>query len=136
MPTIVIEDTGDGEKQVSAKDFAGTTLPEGPNSAEPSAEPAPPIEDDGAGEEGVPGALPGKQAYEIPDWYKVGWRQMSGIDEAPLTSPEARNRAVLDLFLAEQFYGEWYHNAGIVIFVCHTSFLSGFTQTVYSDRRS
>ncbi len=129
MPTIVIEDTDDGEKAVSAKDFAGT---EGPNSAEP----APPIEDDGAGEEGVPGALPGKQAYEIPDWYKVGWRQMSGIDEAPLTSVGARNRAVLDLFLAEQFYGEWYHNAGIIIFVCHTLFFVGICLTVYSNRRS
>ena len=61
---------------------------------------------------------------------------MSGIDEAPLTSPRARNRGVLDLFFVEQFYGEWYHNAGIIIFVCHTSFLLGFTQTVYSNRRS
>jgi len=47
----------------------------------------------------------------------VGWRQSSGIDDAPLSEGEVKDRHVLSLFLSEQFYGEWYHNAGIIIFV-------------------
>lgn len=65
----------------------------------------------------IPGALPDGVAPPIPDWYKVGWRQASGIDEAPLTEGEEKDKGVLDLFLSEQFYGSWYHNAAVILFV-------------------
>jgi Ca2+-dependent lipid-binding protein len=66
----------------------------------------------------TPGALPTTLAPAIPDWYKVGWRQVGGIDADPPATGEQKDRSVLDMFLGEQFYGHWYYNAGIVIFVC------------------
>jgi hypothetical protein len=57
----------------------------------------------------------------IPDWYKVGWRQASGIDAAPLAEGEEQDKGVLDMFLAEQFYGTWYHNAALIVFVGQTA---------------
>jgi hypothetical protein len=72
----------------------------------------------------IPGALPEGVAPAIPDWYRVGWRQASGIDDAPLAEGEEKDKGVLDLFLSEQFYGSWYHNAAIIIFVC-PSFCGG-----------
>ncbi|KAJ7124724.1 C2 domain-containing protein [Mycena crocata] len=73
-----------------------------------------------------PGAL-AAAAGPIPDWYKVGWRQASGIDAAPLAEGEERDKGVLDLFLAEQFYGSWYHNAALIVFAVFAShFLTRF----------
>ncbi|KJA26087.1 hypothetical protein HYPSUDRAFT_133560, partial [Hypholoma sublateritium FD-334 SS-4] len=75
----------------------------------------------------IPGALPAFPAPVIPDWYVVGWRQSSGIDKPPLAEGEERDKGVLDLFLSEQFYGDWYHNAGIIVFaVLSTHFLTRF----------
>ncbi|KAF7367225.1 hypothetical protein MSAN_00784300 [Mycena sanguinolenta] len=63
----------------------------------------------------------------IPDWYKVGWRHASGIDNEPLTEGEEKDKGVLDMFLAEQFYGSWYHNAAIIVFAVFAShFLTRF----------
>jgi hypothetical protein len=64
-----------------------------------------------------PGAMPDGPAPSIPDWYKVGWRAVSGIDTPPLQEGEEKDRSVLGVFLAEQFYGEWYHNAALVFIV-------------------
>ena len=64
-----------------------------------------------------PGELPAGPAPAIPEWYKVGWRQVGGIDADPLTAGEQKDRTVLDMFLGEQFYGYWYYNAGIIFFV-------------------
>jgi hypothetical protein len=64
-----------------------------------------------------PGELPAGLAPAIPDWYKVGWRQVGGIDADPITAGVHKDRSVLDMFLNEQFYGYWYYNAAIVIFV-------------------
>lgn len=100
VPTIVVEDHGDGPK-VTAAD---------------TEQAAQDIQEEEAAAAAVPGAIPAKQAASIPDWYKVGWRQMSGIDKQPLPEEE-RDKGVLDLFLAEHYYGDWYHNAGIIIFV-------------------
>ncbi|KAI0706072.1 tricalbin [Cytidiella melzeri] len=75
----------------------------------------------------VPGAMPAGPAPAIPDWYKVGWRAVGGIDEPNLTDGEVKDKAFLDMFLKEQYYGEWYYNAGlivVVIFVTH--FLTRF----------
>lgn len=64
----------------------------------------------------VPGALPDGPAPQIPDWYKVGWRAVGGIDE-PITEGEERDKAILEQFLSEQFYGAWWHNAAVIFFV-------------------
>lgn len=65
----------------------------------------------------APGAMPPGPAPAIPDWYKVGWRAVGGIDEPTLTEGEVKDKAVLDTFLKEQFYGEWYHNAALIVLV-------------------
>ncbi len=65
----------------------------------------------------MPGALPDVRAPEIPDWYKVGWRATSGIDNPPLEEGEEKDKGVLAMFLSEQYYGDWYHNAAIIFFV-------------------
>jgi hypothetical protein len=64
-----------------------------------------------------PGAFPTRAADAIPHWYRVGWREISGMDRMQLEG-EAKDHAVLDLFISEQFYGDWYHNAGVIVFVC------------------
>lgn len=63
------------------------------------------------------GAEPAKPAYVIPDWYTVGWRQMSGIDNPPLPAGEEKDLSILDTFLQEQWYASWYHDAGVLVFV-------------------
>lgn len=69
--------------------------------------------------------MPNGLAPEIPDWYKVGWRDVSGIDRPALQEGEAKDKALLDLFLSEQFYGEWYHNAAMVVVVSISLVLGG-----------
>lgn len=74
----------------------------------------------------VPGDMPSGPAPSTPDWYRIGWRQASGIDE-PVTEGEQKDRGILDHFLSEQFYGAWYHNAAIIIFAVFAShFLTRF----------
>lgn len=63
------------------------------------------------------GAYPSGPAPPIPDWYRVGWRQSARIDDAPLAEGEEKDKGVLDMFLSEQYYGTWYHNAAIILFV-------------------
>lgn len=55
--------------------------------------------------------------YVIPDWYKVGWRAAGGLD-SPGLQGNAKDTAILSAFLKEQYYGDWYHNAGLIFFVC------------------
>jgi hypothetical protein len=71
--------------------------------------------------EKAPGALPASAAGAIPDWYTVGWRQMARIDEPELPEGEERDKSVLDMFVSEQYYGAWYHNAAIIVFVSGTA---------------
>lgn len=47
-----------------------------------------------------PGALTGP-VYEIPDWYKVGWREVTGIDN-PVAMGEVRDKNILASFISEQ----------------------------------
>lgn len=68
--------------------------------------------------ESLPGALQETPPHVIPNWYRIGWRAVAGIDNPPLTETEAIQDA-LSTFLKEQYYGEWYHNAGVIFFVCH-----------------
>lgn len=69
----------------------------------------------------VPGALPDGTAPEIPDWFKIGWRSVGGIDNAPLSEGEAKDKAALGMFLSEQYYGYWWTNAAIMFFAVFTS---------------
>ncbi|KAJ7275417.1 C2 domain-containing protein [Mycena haematopus] len=99
VPTITIEDIDGGHLADANEDHDDTPQP--------------------------PGSIVASSGA-IPDWYKVGWRHASGIDE-PLTEGEEKDKGVLDLFLAEQFYGSWYHNAAIIVFAVFAShFLTRF----------
>jgi hypothetical protein len=69
-------------------------------------------------EQVAPGAFPTKPAPAIPEWYTVGWRQAVGIDKPPLSEGEEKDNSILHMFIGEQYYGAWYHNAAIIIFVC------------------
>ncbi|KAL1677515.1 C2 domain-containing protein [Schizophyllum commune] len=63
-----------------------------------------------------PGDMPSGPAPEIPDWYIVGWRQMSHIDEVDPEDETQRDKSALAELVSEQYYGEWFHNAAIIIF--------------------
>ena len=67
----------------------------------------------------IPGAIPDGLAATIPDWYRVGWRAVGGIDNHPATERDEIDKNILAGFIKEQYYGQWYHNAGIIFFVCY-----------------
>lgn len=69
----------------------------------------------------VPGALPVAAAAPVPEWFKIGWRAVGGIDDAPLTEGVAKDKAILEMFINEQYYGAWYHNAAIIFFAVFAS---------------
>ncbi|GAA5974459.1 hypothetical protein JCM11641_003227 [Rhodosporidiobolus odoratus] len=75
-----------------------------------------------------PGALPEKEGEkgkvrEIPSWFAIGW---TGQDKTLFLSPEeAKERSVLADFVSDAWYGQWYHNAGLLLFsVLSTHFLT------------
>jgi hypothetical protein len=92
--------------------------------------------------QGAPGAYPTQKSNGLPEWYKVGWTSFSDLpnpgDEeaveahkATLAStsqadiPSEKNADMLADFLKESYYGEWYHNAGVILFtVVFTWFLA------------
>ncbi|KAG1757254.1 C2 domain-containing protein [Suillus lakei] len=75
----------------------------------------------------VPGEYPSGLAPAIPDWYKVGWRAVANIDAPALEEGEEKDKHILQLFLAEQYYGQWYHNAALIFFAVFAShFLTRF----------
>ena len=76
-----------------------------------------------------PGTLPANSAPVIPDWYKVGWRAVSGIDEQLLAEGEAKQKYILDAFIKEQYYGDWYHSAGLIVCVSAISWLCHLLST-------
>jgi Ca2+-dependent lipid-binding protein len=104
IPTITVSDADEVSKEAHAQEAqaAPTVIDSTPTS---------------------PGELPDGAAPAIPNWYKVGWREVGGIDVDPLTAGEQKDRTVLDMFLDEQFYGHWYHNTAIIVFVCIFAFL-------------
>ncbi|KAG5648236.1 hypothetical protein DXG03_006194 [Asterophora parasitica] len=107
-PTIQVEDTDSGPSKLVA---SGTDQ----------------VVEEVQTDSAIPGAMPSKPAPAIPDWYRVGWRQTSGIDKPPLPEGEEKDKGVLDIFLSEQFYGAWYHNAGLIVFAVIVShFLTRF----------
>lgn len=75
----------------------------------------------------IPGELPGSVASEIPNWFRIGWRQVSEIDSPPLTEGDEKNRSMLESWIKEQYYGDWYHNAAVIFFaVAASHFLTLF----------
>ncbi|KAI0374503.1 tricalbin [Pilatotrama ljubarskyi] len=118
IPTITVEDVDRSRPsngQPLDKSPTSPTTPAWPSSPTSPADPE------------VPGAMPNGPAPAIPDWYKLGWRDVSGIDQPSLAEGEEKDKEVLSLFLKEQFYGEWYHNAAlIVVTVIVTHFLTRF----------
>ncbi|KAH7915157.1 C2 domain-containing protein [Hygrophoropsis aurantiaca] len=75
----------------------------------------------------TPGSYPSSSINAIPDWYKVGWRAHANVDRPPLEQGEEKDKTILQLFFSEQYYGDWYHNAGIIIFAVFSShFLTRF----------
>ncbi|CCM00332.1 uncharacterized protein FIBRA_02362 [Fibroporia radiculosa] len=63
----------------------------------------------------VPGTMPSSPAPVIPDWYKVGWRAVGGLDTPTKSDGEEKEKSVLAAFVHEQYYGDWYHNAALVV---------------------
>ncbi|KAG8727068.1 hypothetical protein FRC12_022828, partial [Ceratobasidium sp. 428] len=70
--------------------------------------------------EPMPGAMPTGPAPAIPDWYKVGWRAHAGIDD-PIPTDEERDKGIIDMYLSEMYYGDWYHNAAVIFFAVAAS---------------
>jgi hypothetical protein len=66
----------------------------------------------------VPGQLPASKAPVIPDWYKVGWRAFTDLDK-PSEEDDQRQLRLMNTWISEQYYGQWYYNAAVIIFVCH-----------------
>jgi hypothetical protein len=65
-----------------------------------------------------PGQLPASKAPVIPDWYKVGWRAFTDLDK-PLEEEDQKQLRLMNTWISEQYYGQWYYNAAVIIFVCH-----------------
>jgi len=65
----------------------------------------------------VPGQLPASKAPVIPDWYKVGWRAFTDLDK-PSEEDDQRQLRLMNTWISEQYYGQWYYNAAVIIFVC------------------
>ena len=102
IPTVTIED-------VDAKLEQQKEHIEPPKS---DAQNTPSISD---GANGVPGQLPSAPAPAIPDWYKVGWRAVGGQNTPGNGDPDKHTLAV---FIADQYFGDWYHNAAVIVVVC------------------
>lgn len=104
LPTITVEDTDEVTNKKHQK--SGSVTPSAP---------------------AVPGEYPSGLAPAIPDWYKVGWRAVANIDAPPLEEGEEKDNHILQLLLAEQYYGQWYHNAALICFAVFAShFLTRF----------
>lgn len=59
-----------------------------------------PPTDEEEDDEQPPGAFSGP-APAIPDWYKVGWRDVSGVDE-PVAAGEVRDKHIIASFISDQ----------------------------------
>jgi hypothetical protein len=71
----------------------------------------------------IPGQLPASKAPVVPDWYKVGWGAFTGLDK-PLEDDDQRQLRLMNTWISEQYYGQWYYNAAVIIFVRHSTHIS------------
>lgn len=97
QPTITVDDFDEVNKQ-----------------EEPS--PTSPASPEDVDEQPIPGAMTNGTVPAIPDWYRVGWRAVSGFDR-PLAEGEEQERNIVAMFINDMYYGQWYHNAGVIFFV-------------------
>ncbi|KAH9836496.1 C2 domain-containing protein [Rhodofomes roseus] len=110
-------DEGAGEKEISVDTGTSNVVPT-ITIEDMSDEPGFEVEHSGenaAADPEVPGAIPSGPASVIPEWYKVGWREVGGIDAQRVLEGEEKDKFVLQAFIKEQYYGEWYHNAAIIV---------------------
>jgi Ca2+-dependent lipid-binding protein len=126
MPTITISDFDTAPSPKPA------TKPNGPASTAPAlaANGAPlkqPEASTSPNAQPMPGTIPTGEAPAIPDWYRVGWRAVSGFDR-PLAEGEEKDRTIIEQFVSDSYYGQFYHNAGIIFFV-RPFLLPLYTQT-------
>ena len=91
VPTITIDDTDAADKKPVVTAPSKTGIPT------------------------IPGEMPDQPLPAIPDWYRVGWRQVSGVDDK--LSEELKQQTILDTFISDQYYGSWYHNAAVIVLV-------------------
>ncbi|KAI0308025.1 tricalbin [Multifurca ochricompacta] len=61
-----------------------------------------------------PGDYPTSKAAHIPDWYKVGWRAFT--DDKTSEDVDQKQLRLMNSWISEQYYGEWYYNAAVIIF--------------------
>lgn len=108
-PTITLEDFD----KVGEEGKTSQTVPAQPN------------------DQSIPGTIPDGPAPNIPDWYRVGWRAVSQIDQ-PIAEGEQRDRDIIAMFVDDMYYGQWYHNAGIIFFVRVFNFVTrvGFKELI------
>lgn len=61
------------------------------------------------------------------DWDKVGWAPRFGTGETESEKGDDRNlldhQTWIEGKLDDKFYGDWYHNAGVIVFACIGSWL-------------
>ncbi|EJT98006.1 tricalbin [Dacryopinax primogenitus] len=70
-----------------------------------------------------PKEMPGGvgDVFQIPEWYRVGWRQGGGIDRpGALTTQDILNAppkppSLLSQYIPEEFYGAWYWDASVIV---------------------
>ncbi|EKM83486.1 hypothetical protein AGABI1DRAFT_88463 [Agaricus bisporus var. burnettii JB137-S8] len=113
VPTITVNDHDSANSQAAAE-----KAPDVPHEVE---------DDDEASE--MPGSMVTRPAPAIPDWYRVGWRQNAGLDDNTDVEGEAKLQSLLNLYVSEQYYGDWYHNAAVIVlavFASHFLTIFGF----------
>lgn len=119
-PTITISDA-DTEPQLldkSGKQQNGVGAQATPSATPPSEAGDNVNDEDKDPATAAPGSMPTHPVGEVPDWFsnsKVGWRQVSGIDDPTPTAIQAEKN-LIQAWLNDMYYGDWYHNAGIIVF--------------------
>ena len=106
IPTVTIEDVDARLEQQNVKSEAQKSDANG------TAQSLHSISD---GADGVPGQLPSSAAPAIPDWYKIGWKAVAGQDAL---ETDDRDKHLLAAFIHDQYFGDWYHNAAVIVVVC------------------
>ncbi|KLT44354.1 tricalbin [Cutaneotrichosporon oleaginosum] len=68
-------------------------------------------------EDDIPGTIPKTVLPGIPEWMGIGWKEVAGIaGQGRPDAQTAQELSILSGFLKEQYYGSWYHNAGVIFF--------------------
>ncbi|KAL2257856.1 hypothetical protein VTK26DRAFT_9080 [Humicola hyalothermophila] len=77
------------------------------------------------GEDGKPLTDGQADGEEEQDWGKTGWEPRFGWPDEPAGEGESMldHTTWVESQLSEQFFGDWYHNAAIIVFACLASWL-------------